>query len=300
MASISSPKPEGKKKVQPSEAVYVDTGYPIPERYNEDRLIILPRDPHWIFAYWDLADRTVQKTRKKYGKDIFESSRFALRLHDITGIKKFSGSNSHSYKEIIINNTARSWYIDVENPGKKYCVQLGLKTKDGRFISLLISNSIVMPTGRVSDVIDEQWMLIFEDYEKLLKLSGIDKIGAGSLDMAKLLAKRWEFLGAISSGAFSSISSRFFKAPSSIKSDRQPPVKPGKFWLTADAELIVYGATELSATLKINNKLVKLNPDGTFSLKVGFPAGKKEFAIKAISADKVKQRKITIAAERKK
>jgi len=75
--------------------------------------------------------------------------------------------------------------------------------------------------------------------------------------------------------------------------------KPKSFWLVADAEIIVYGATEPSAALKINGKPVQLDPYGTFSLRVEFPDGKKEFAIKAISEDKIDERKITIIAERK-
>ncbi|MDD5687847.1 MAG: hypothetical protein PHE88_08460, partial [Elusimicrobia bacterium] len=67
----------------------------------------------------------------------------------------------------------------------------------------------------------------------------------------------------------------------------------------ADAELIVYGATEPTAALTINGKAVKLNPDGTFSIRVDFPDGDKVFDIKAVSEDKVEERKIKITAERK-
>lgn len=293
MSNVSSPKPKKLEKIKHAESVYMDTGYPVPETYNEDRLVILPRDPRWIFVYWDISDKTKKSTKNKYGTNIFEESQFVLRLHDVTETGEFSEKTSRGYKEIAVHNNARSWYVDVENPNRKYCVQLGIKTKDGRFISLLISNVVMMPAGRVSDVIDEQWMLIFEDYEKLLKLSGIDQIAAGSLDITRLLAKRWEFLGLVSSGAFSSITSRGFKAPPAKLG------KPRKFWLIADAELIVYGATDPAASLKINDKTVKLNPDGTFSIRVDFPDCKKKFAIKAASADKVEQRKITITAERK-
>jgi len=139
-------------------------------------------------------------------------------------------------------------------------------------------------------------MLVYEDYEKLLKLSGIDKVGVGSLEMAKFLAKRWEYLNIVSRGAFSGmfsgVTSRGFKMPSLELG------KARNFWLIADAELIVYGATEPSASLTINSAPVLLNPDGTFSLRVAFPDGKKEFKIKAVSKDKIDERKITISAVR--
>lgn len=282
------------KKVEMPKSVYIDTGYPIPQRYNEDILVILPRDPHWIFAYWDISDKTSSRLKKKYGSAIFEKSNFVLRIHDITGFKKFPGSRSRKFKEMSVNFNSRNWYINVEDSSRTYCVQLGIKTKDGKFIQILLSNTVITPSGRVSDATGEQWMLVYEDYEKLLKLSGIDKVGVGSLEMAKFLAKRWEYLNIVSrgafSGAFSGVFSRGFKMPQS---------RPGRnFWLVADAELIVYGATEPSASLTINNEPVQLNPDGTFSLRVDFPDGKKEFKIKAVSKDKIDERKITITAKR--
>jgi len=294
MSKSSSSQVRKMEKVEPGKSVYIDTGYPIPERYNEDILVILPRDPYWIFAYWDVSDKTSEQLKKKYGRDIFEKSNFVLRVHDITGFKKFSGSKSRKFKEMSINLNTRNWYINVENPGRTYCVQLGLKTKGGRFIQILLSNIINVPVGRVSDATGEQWMLVYEDYEKLLKLSGIDKVGVGSLEMAKFLAKRWEYLNIVShgafSGVFSGVFSRGFKMPNISKARN--------FWLIADAELIVYGATEPSASLTINSEPVQLNPDGTFSLRVEFPDGKKEFKIKAVSKDKIDERKITIIAER--
>ncbi|MDO8735333.1 MAG: DUF4912 domain-containing protein [Elusimicrobiota bacterium] len=284
------------KKVEMPKSVYLDTGYPVPERYNEDILVILPRDPHWIFAYWDISDKTSERLKNKYGRDIFEKSNFVLRIHDITGFKKFHSNSSRKFKEMPVNFNSRNWYINVEDSSRTYCVQLGIKTKDGKFIQVLLSNTIIAPSGRVSDATGEKWMLVYEDYEKLLKLSGIDKVGVGSLEMAKFLAKRWEYLNIVSRGAFSGmfsgVTSRGFKMPLSEIS------KARNFWLIADAELIIYGATDPSASLTINSAPVQLNPDGTFSLRVGFPDGKKEFKIKAVSEDKIDERKITITAER--
>ncbi|PKM92968.1 MAG: hypothetical protein CVU80_00595 [Elusimicrobia bacterium HGW-Elusimicrobia-4] len=296
MSKSSSSQVRKMEKIEPGKSVYIDTGYPIPARYNEDILVILPRDPHWIFAYWDISDKTSSRLKKKYGRDILEKSNFVLRVHDITGFKKFPGNKSRKFKEMSVNFNARNWYINVEDSSRTYCIQLGIKTKDGKFIPILLSNTIILPSGRISDTPGEQWMLVYEDYEKLLKLSGIDKVGVGSLEMAKFLAKRWEYLNIVSRGAFSGmfsgVTSRGFKMPSSEIS------KVRNFWLIADAELIVYGATEPSASLTINNEPVQLNPDGTFSLRVEFPDGKKEFKIKAVSKDKVDERKITISAVR--
>jgi len=64
-----------------------------------------------------------------------------------------------------------------------------------------------------------------------------------------------------------------------------PPIRARKFWLVADAELIVYGATEPDATVYINGEPIQLAPDGTFRFHLSFPDGLIDFPILAVAAD---------------
>ena len=64
-----------------------------------------------------------------------------------------------------------------------------------------------------------------------------------------------------------------------------PPIRPRKFWLIADAELIVYGATEPDATVTIGGRPIKLNPDGTFRFQMSFQDGLIDYPIMAVAAD---------------
>jgi hypothetical protein len=63
------------------------------------------------------------------------------------------------------------------------------------------------------------------------------------------------------------------------------PVRPRQFWLVADAELIVYGATEPDATVTIGGRPIKLNPDGTFRFQMSFQDGLIDYPIMAVAAD---------------
>jgi hypothetical protein len=75
----------------------------------------------------------------------------------------------------------------------------------------------------------------------------------------------------------------------------QPPTnKPRNFWLVADAELIVYGATEPDANLTIDGEPVQLNPDGTFRIQLSFQDGQLRFPIMAVAADGEQMRNITM------
>jgi hypothetical protein len=68
--------------------------------------------------------------------------------------------------------------------------------------------------------------------------------------------------------------------------------RPRKFWLVADAELIVYGATEPDATVTIGGRPIKLNPDGTFRYQMSFQDGLIDYPIMAVAADGEQNRSI--------
>ena len=70
------------------------------------------------------------------------------------------------------------------------------------------------------------------------------------------------------------------------------------FWLVADAELIVYGATDPSARLTIGDEEVPLSSEGTFRIQVPFRDGEQTYAIEATAADGEQKRNITLNFER--
>jgi hypothetical protein len=71
------------------------------------------------------------------------------------------------------------------------------------------------------------------------------------------------------------------------------------FWLVADAELIVYGATDPAATLRIGEEIVPLAADGTFRLQVPFRDGQQVYPITAVAADGEQRRSITLEFSRR-
>jgi hypothetical protein len=70
------------------------------------------------------------------------------------------------------------------------------------------------------------------------------------------------------------------------------PIRPRQFWLIADAELIVYGATEPDANVTIGGRPIKLNPDGTFRFQMSFQDGLIDYPIMAVAADGEQTRSI--------
>lgn len=76
------------------------------------------------------------------------------------------------------------------------------------------------------------------------------------------------------------------------------PMRPRQFWLIADAELIVYGATEPDATVTIGGRPVQLSPDGTFRFQMSFQDGLIDYPIMAVAADGEQTRSIHMKFER--
>ena len=62
------------------------------------------------------------------------------------------------------------------------------------------------------------------------------------------------------------------------------------FWFNINAELIVYGATEPTATVTIGGRPIRLRPDGSFSYRFALPDGQYELPVVAVSADQTEGR----------
>ena len=68
-----------------------------------------------------------------------------------------------------------------------------------------------------------------------------------------------------------------------ITSPGAAPAESRGFWFTVDAELVVYGATEPGALVKLEGRPIELRPDGTFSFRLAFPDGVHKLSLAAES-----------------
>jgi len=258
----------------------------LPGSYGVTEAALMPRDPNWMFIYWEITENSRKNTCSKHGDDVFSKGRQVIRVYDMTG------GETTRYFDIAVRLDAGSWYINVQESGRAYCCELGLVLPDGSFIGLVKTNTVNLPAGRVSDVTDEKWMAVSADFDKLMQLSGVEYIGKGSGEVAKSLAQRWEMLRAV----FSRASSWGVSSMSSHALQR--PEQPKNFWLVADCELILYGATEPDAFVTVSGRKVNLNPDGTFSMRFALPDGVVDLPVKALSKDETDSREIDIKVTR--
>lgn len=262
----------------------------LPEGYGTTEAALLPRDPNWMFIYWEITENSMKNLRREHGDDILKKGRQVIRVYDVSGAA--DGGQPTKYFDIPVMFEAKSWYVNVQEGGRAYCCEVGLAMPDGSFLGLVKTNTVNLPGGRVSDVTDEKWMAVTADFDKLLQLSGVEYIGKGSGEVAKSLAQRWEMLRAV----FSRASSWGVSSMSSQALQRPGEQKP--FWLVADCELILYGATEPDAFVTVSGRRVNLNPDGTFSMRFALPDGVVDLPVKALSKDETDSREIDIKVTR--
>lgn len=256
----------------------------LPHGYGDNRIVLMVRDPYWAYTYWEITDNKKGEIAGKFGIG-WDRLAKVLRVYDVTNII-FNGTNANSYFDIEAGDYAATWYINVGRPDTSWCVDIGVKTPSGEFIMIARSNCITTPRDTASWVTDEEWMIVEEDFRKLYALSGGLRVGLSSAGLKEAMKERLRF--ELASGAVSSISS-----PS-----RKAGEKKG-FWLIVNTELIVYGATEPNAKLTVQGRPVRLNRDGTFSLRYALPDGMQVIPVKAVPYDGSGERTITPIVTRK-
>ncbi len=118
--------------------------YPIPAGYDETKVVLMVRDPHWAFAYWDIKKAKAGEIRS-YSD--FES--LLLRVCEVD-TEELSYSDTISSFDIPIQFTDKSWYIYLPDEDRSYFLELSFKA-GGRYQVVSRSNIIRTPRETMSE-----------------------------------------------------------------------------------------------------------------------------------------------------
>ena len=258
--------------------------FKFPQGYGDNKIVLLARDPWWVFTYWEIQKSREEEIVSKMEKAHERPAKSILRTYDVTDVS-FNGKNAHSFFDIELKGLASTWYINVNSPDRSWVVDIGILSDKGTFYLLARSNVVKTPRFGMSDQMDAEWMAPEDEFWKMFGLSGGMGVGKGSLEVREMFKKRLE--EQVSSGGISSGAS-FYRRPSERK-----------FWLVVNTELIVYGATEPDAKVTVQGKDITLRPDGTFTLRFALPDGKQVIPVEATSSDGIDRRRITPIVTRK-
>lgn len=126
---------EEKKLSSPSFSSFSSLDIPqLPDRYSDTMIRALPRDPSWIYSYWDIADQKRERLME------FEESPLFLRVLEL----KPHGEHRKDFFDIPVTLDDWKWYINVPQPGSGYRVDLCYRAGEKLHV-LARSNPVRMP-----------------------------------------------------------------------------------------------------------------------------------------------------------
>lgn len=315
----------------------------LPGGYGVSRIVLLPRDPQWAYAYWDITNEHKQELRNQGGQQI------ALRLYDVTDID-LDYQTPHNVQEYLCDEMAREWYFPIPVSDRDYVLDIGYRCGDGRWLSLAKSTTIRIPPVYPSDWVEDIFVSV--NWEENLSGKTVYELVPPAKKQAEAAAAAAEAAAEAAVAGNSPLYDEIFGMAQSNEAQRiagslygsmnhvagsVPPqevissyVFPSgvgmwaapnasglnmsglnmsgagiasmpssrKFWLVADAELIVYGATEPDATVTIGGQPIKLAPDGTFRFQMSFQDGNIDYPIVAVASDGEQTRSVHMTFDR--
>ncbi|MBV9464412.1 MAG: DUF4912 domain-containing protein [Verrucomicrobiae bacterium] len=293
----------------------------LPEAYGTGRVFLTARDPHWLYAYWDLSWRQLQDFRER-------SSDRTVRLR----IYKEGATGSELKQDLVLTPEARNWFIHVGEPRTRYRAELGYyqggqfhrvggsgvaKTPaddfspnlEARFATLPyhitfrelleILRSHFLEGEELLDVLHrlqaKGFRLPFDyegigeggnDFDQLYDRDVLRRIRMGSFELSEWVRER---LKKEALGGFSSWSS-----PSSPFGASWQRGRERGFWFNVNAEVIIYGETDPRARVFLEGQPIQLRPDGTFRFHFALPDGEFRLPMAAESPDQLEVREVAI------
>ncbi|HXB58161.1 MAG TPA: DUF4912 domain-containing protein [Candidatus Acidoferrales bacterium] len=321
--SVSGPGRKYELGPSPVSQKFTEAETDLPEAYGTKKLFVTARDPHWLYANWDLTQEQQSKLNARSAE-----GHLILRVY----LNKIEG---HPIYEIHVHPESRHWFAHVERAGQPYAAELGYYSAVGRWTRVASSSATVTPPDSVSENGSAEFATIpFEfPFAKLMEIvkaavrenrplaqavEELRRAGHPALPrvngqplvawtqeqeaaLAKIIAiddSRRVWMGSLEitelirrrlQQEMSSLGmmSSFGVSSMGISSFSSPfgglPAKG--FWFMVNAELIVYGATEPNAKVTLGGTQVKLRPDGSFSFRFALPDGNYDLPAVAVSAD---------------
>ena len=267
-------------------------------------VVFLPRDPDWAYVFWQISDADREKAQS------LGANKLCLRLYDASGSEGIN-LNQGTLREIAVDSYSTEWYLPIPLADRDYKVELGYKY-GFNWMSLAFSSISHVPGSHPSEQILDKFVPFNLD-------SSVDSItdtsnpvpseqsgmherlyqAATNIPLRRKVGSE-EFMENLNSTNVNEnlTDSGAGKWSSGLNDSGSGILKTRSFWLVADAELIVYGATEPSAKLTIGGEDVPLAADGTFKIQVPFRDGTQKYDINAIDVSGEQQKSISMRFER--
>jgi len=318
----------------------------LPDAYGTKELWAVARDPHTIYAHWDLTSEQLGQYKASAAR-----GELVLRVHP-------GAPDARAVSEIVVEGDSRHLFAHVEAAGASYVIELGYSQPDGQWASIATSAGVTTPPETVAEDRSVTWVALdgtvvgaalsserpsvraseratpdalhaptlprstahpprtiplpppapawVPDADLVLRVlaslpqdiqqelgwpplpppsadwTAQEECRLAGLIGLSLMRRSWppsvELLDMISALNSPNLSSLGISSPSGADWG------PKGFWFGIDAELVVYGATDPSATVTIAVQPIPLRPDGTFTCRFALPEGAHALPARAVSS----------------
>ena len=298
----------------------------LPEAYGTQQLLLAARDPHWLYARWDLT-----REQQNHYNSLSVDRHLVIRVFT-------SDDKTNPFSEIHVHPESTHWFIHVGRAGTKFTAELGFYRPGGKWTPISTSGATLTPPDTMSEDTAAQFATIpielpfaqllefaraavrqnvpLAEVIQQLRASGqpvpesssgqwtpeqeralssiismdrVRRVWMGSLEITELIRRQLQQdISSVMASQFSLPTSPVggISSFSSLSSPFGGQERKKGFWFNVNAELILYGATEPDAQVTIGGRIIKLRPDGTFSYRFALPDGEYELPAVAISYDK--------------
>ena len=256
----------------------------LPEAYGTGKLLLAARDPHWLYAHWDL---TPQQQRRY--NTLSEDGHLLVRVYS-------EAVAGQPLAEVHVHPESRHWFIHVARAETRYVAELGCYRPNRQWVTVATSTPTQTPPDRVSADQTIRFATI-RPRGRRTQLAALAKqaipedlpplIAARERALAEWVALHAEPLGAMSSleiGEIGSLESLGGKAEDVFSPAGAAEQPRAGFWFNVNADLVIYGATEPDASVTIDGRPVSLRSDGTFNCRFSLPDGEHSVTVSALSA----------------
>ncbi|QEF97327.1 hypothetical protein Mal15_13670 [Stieleria maiorica] len=247
---------------------------------HRDRIVLMVRDSYWLQATWEITRASVARAESSLAER-WHTAKPVLRVMEVEDVANNIAETVQ--RDIPIHGGVDTWYIDVQEPPTRFRVAIGYITSDDHFHPICRSNIVETPSPGECERLDEHWHDIADDYERIYSLSGGYDTDGG--DLKEIFEERLH-----RSMPTRGSQGQLTADPTLLRQSKLP--------FEVDAELIVFGRTASGSSVSLGGRPVKLQSDGTFTVRMKLPDKRQVLPVTAESRDGMRQRTTVIAVER--
>lgn len=231
-----------------------------------DRIVLQVCGPFWLHAWWEISGNLITRVRAAMGH-LWHTADPVLRLYRVrqngAGVR-----HTEFIGDAVIHGGVYNWFLNVDDPPGSFLVEIGYRSRDRQFFSLVSSNTVETPQNYIQESM------------------GWSESGWNMLTASTMVSP---FEGESPESDENSL------PPAPRASTRSRRVE---FDLAVDAEVVIKGQTSPDAQLTVRGERIWVREDGSFLIRYHLPERRHVFPVAAVSRDGIDSKTIILSVER--